>query len=97
MRYAGVELGTIAKNDLIPEHALALSTVINSSVFSLELDLEQSLNYLRKNEITVSSNHKGWALATYKGFHLGWMKMLGNRINNYYPKEYRVLMQAGSR
>ncbi|MEQ1798001.1 MAG: hypothetical protein ABL872_08610 [Lacibacter sp.] len=97
VRYAGVELGTIAKNDLIPEHALALSTIINSSVFSVELDLEQSLNYLRKNEITVSSDHKGWALATYKGFHLGWMKMLGNRINNYYPKEYRVLMQAGSR
>ncbi len=97
VRYAGVELGTIAKNDLIPEHSVALSTITNSSVFSVELDLEQALNYLRKNEITVSSNHKGWALAKYKGFHLGWMKMLGNRINNYYPKEYRVLMQAGSR
>ncbi len=94
VRYAGAELGTIAKNDLIPEHALALSTMINSSVFSVELDLEQALNYLRKNEIIVSSDHKGWALATYKGFHLGWMKMLGNRINNYYPKEYRILKQS---
>lgn len=93
VRYAGVELGTIAKNDLIPEHALALSTVISSSIFSVELDLEQALNYLRKNEVMVSSDHKGWALATYKGFHLGWMKMLGNRINNYYPKEYRILKQ----
>jgi len=90
VRYAGVELGTIGKDDLIPEHALALSTIINPSVFSVELDLEQSLNYLRKNEIAINSNHKGWALATYKGFHLGWMKLLGNRINNYYPKEWRI-------
>ncbi len=94
VRYAGVELGTIAKDNLIPEHALALSIMMNPSVFSVELNLEQSLNYLRKNEITVTSNHKGWALATYKGFHLGWMKMLGNRINNYYPKEWRILKKS---
>ena len=91
VRYAGVELGTIAKDDLIPEHALALSTVINPSVYSVELDLEQALNYLRKNEISISNEYKGWALVTYQGFHLGWIKMLGNRINNYYPKEWRIL------
>ncbi len=90
VRYAGVELGTIAKNDLIPEHALALSTLIKQSIFSVELDLEQALNYLRKNEISISNDHKGWALANYQGYHLGWMKMLGNRINNYYPKEFRI-------
>ncbi|MFY7840347.1 MAG: methyltransferase RsmF C-terminal domain-like protein [Lacibacter sp.] len=37
--------------------------------------------------------HKGWALATYNGFGLGWMKLLGNRMNNYYPKEWRILMR----
>ncbi len=90
VRYAGVELGTIGKEDLIPEHALALSTNINSSVFSVELNLEEALNYLRKKELLINSNHKGWALARYRGFNLGWMKLLGNRINNYYPKEWRI-------
>lgn len=93
VRYAGVELGTIAKNDLLPEHALALSTIINPSITTVELSKEQALDYLRKNEISVESNHKGWALANYNGFGLGWMKLLGNRINNYYPKEWRILMR----
>lgn len=93
VRYAGVELGTIAKNDLLPEHALALSTIIGHSVVKVELSKEQALEYLRKNEITVECAHKGWALATYKGHPLGWMKLLGNRINNYYPKEWRILMR----
>ena len=91
VRYAGVELGTIAKKDLLPEHALALSTIINQTIFSVELNEEQALTYLRKNDLQIESSHKGWALAKYKGMNLGWMKLLGNRINNYYPKEYRIL------
>lgn len=93
VRYAGVELGTIAKNDLLPEHALALSTIIADSAVKVELSKEQALDYLRKNEITVDNANKGWALATYNDHPLGWMKLLGNRINNYYPKEWRILMR----
>lgn len=91
VRYAGVELGTIAKNDLLPEHALALSTIVSDQIAAIDLNEEQALNYLRKQELQVASTHKGWALAQYKGMNLGWMKLLGNRINNYYPKEYRIL------
>jgi 16S rRNA C967 or C1407 C5-methylase (RsmB/RsmF family)/NOL1/NOP2/fmu family ribosome biogenesis protein len=93
VRYAGVELGTIAKNDLLPEHALAVSTVLKEDVVKVELTFAQALDYLRKNEINVDSSHKGWALAEYNNFPLGWMKLLGNRINNYYPKEWRILMR----
>lgn len=93
VRYAGVELGTIAKNDLLPEHALALSTIINNVVTKVELSKEHALDYLRKNEIVVDQATKGWALATYNDHPLGWMKLLGNRINNYYPKEWRILMR----
>ena len=93
VRYAGVELGTIAKNDLLPEHALAVSTILKDDVFKVELTLAQALAYLRKNEIIIDSLHKGWALAVYNNFPLGWMKLLGNRINNYYPKEWRILMR----
>jgi 16S rRNA C967 or C1407 C5-methylase (RsmB/RsmF family)/NOL1/NOP2/fmu family ribosome biogenesis protein len=93
VRYAGVELGTIAKNDLLPEHALALSTSMNDGVIKVELTKEQALDYLRKNEMTIEHKHKGWAVATYQQHPLGWMKLLGNRINNYYPKEWRILMR----
>jgi NOL1/NOP2/fmu family ribosome biogenesis protein len=33
----------------------------------------------------------GWQLVSYKGFKLGWVNALSNRINNYYPKEMRIL------
>jgi NOL1/NOP2/fmu family ribosome biogenesis protein len=36
---------------------------------------------------------KGWALATYKNTNLGWLKVLQNRINNYYPVEWRILKE----
>ena len=71
VRYAGVELGTIAKNDLLPEHALAVSTILKDDVFKVELTLAQALDYLRKNEINIDSPHKGWALAVYNNFPLG--------------------------
>ena len=93
VRYAGVELGTIAKNDLLPEHALAVSTILKEGVVKVELTFAQALDYLRKNEINIENPHKGWALAVYNNFPLGWMKLLGNRINNYYPKEWRILMR----
>jgi 16S rRNA C967 or C1407 C5-methylase (RsmB/RsmF family)/NOL1/NOP2/fmu family ribosome biogenesis protein len=93
VRYTGVELGTIAKNDLLPEHSLALSTIMNNAITKVELSKEQALDYLRKNEIVIKQPTKGWALATYNQHPLGWMKLLGNRINNYYPKEWRILMR----
>lgn len=93
VRYTGVELGTIAKNDLLPEHSLALSTIMNNAITKVELSKEQALDYLRKNEIVIEQPTKGWALATYNDHPLGWMKLLGNRINNYYPKEWRILLR----
>jgi NOL1/NOP2/fmu family ribosome biogenesis protein len=36
---------------------------------------------------------KGWQAVSYKGFPLGWINGLGNRVNNYYPKELRILKQ----
>jgi NOL1/NOP2/fmu family ribosome biogenesis protein len=77
---------------LIPDHALALSHLISDSIPFVELDRETALEYLRKNEIPVMPSQKGWVLVRYEGLNLGWMKHLGNRINNYYPKEYRILM-----
>jgi NOL1/NOP2/fmu family ribosome biogenesis protein len=36
-------------------------------------------------------NGGGWGLVSYKNFSLGWINVLPNRINNYYPKELRIL------
>ncbi len=91
IKKAGVRLGNIIRNELIPHHELALSNSINSSIPFVSVDLETALQYLRKQEIKIDSNNTGWILIKYQHHNLGWVKILPNRINNYYPKEYRIV------
>lgn len=91
IKKAGVRIGAIAKNDLIPDHELALSTIIASAVRRVDIDKETALNYLRRAEIFLSVDYIGWTLVTFEQIPLGWVKILPNRVNNYYPKEWRIL------
>ena len=91
IKKAGVKLGSIIRNELIPDHELALSTIIKSSLQAVAVDLETALQYLRRLEINIETNITGWALITYQNLPLGWIKILPNRINNYYPKDWRIL------
>ena len=91
IKKAGVKLGVIIRNELIPAHELAISNIINPQTTALEVDKFTALQYLRKQEITVDSNCRGWVLLTYLQISIGWIKILPNRINNYYPKEWRII------
>ena len=90
LKKAGVQLGELKNDQLIPHHELALSNVLNDNVKKLELTEEQALQYLRKKEIYINDAYKGWALCTFNNFSLGWIKILHNRVNNYYPTEWRI-------
>ncbi|MGK6350636.1 methyltransferase RsmF C-terminal domain-like protein [Parapedobacter sp. DT-150] len=93
LRNAGTRVGRVVNGDLIPAHDLALSTAQHPDLPKVALDEEQALEYLRKGNISPALNRHGlhgWALATYNRVPLGWMKLLPNRINNYYPKEWRI-------
>jgi NOL1/NOP2/fmu family ribosome biogenesis protein len=46
---------------------------------------------LKKETFEHSMIAKGWYLVTFEGFALGWLKNIGNRINNYYPSNDRIL------
>jgi NOL1/NOP2/fmu family ribosome biogenesis protein len=91
IKKAGVKLGVIIRSELIPDHELALSNIINPLIAGIEVDKSTALEYLRKQEINIESNYKGWVLLTYQHIKLGWIKLLSNRINNYYPKEWRIV------
>jgi 16S rRNA C967 or C1407 C5-methylase (RsmB/RsmF family)/NOL1/NOP2/fmu family ribosome biogenesis protein len=91
IRKAGVVIGSLAGKELIPDHAFALSNLVNPELVTISLKKEEALQYLRKEEVKTVSQHKGWALVQYEGMNLGWIKILSNRSNNYYPKEWRIL------
>ena len=91
----GTVLGELKQNNFIPDHELAQSNFINREVNKIELSYEQALMYLKKENLkpeTLSKSlEKGLVLMTYKNYGLGWAKILDNRINNYLPKNYRIL------
>jgi 16S rRNA C967 or C1407 C5-methylase (RsmB/RsmF family)/NOL1/NOP2/fmu family ribosome biogenesis protein len=91
LRQIGTNLGKVVRKELLPDHALAMSIIFNNAITTISLNLEEALQYLRKAEVFPVASHKGWALVQYEGHNLGWVKMLANRLNNYYPKEWRIL------
>lgn len=94
LKHAGVVLGKLAAREFIPEHGLALSTLIRKDYPAIELSKEDAIQYLRKEEIRVDTPLRGWALVQYQGHNLGWIKVLPGRVNNYYPKEWRILKRG---
>ena len=90
----GLDMGQFKGTDFLPAHALALSTELAPDLPAVELNRDEALQYFKKENVTLASNvPKGWLLATYQGVPLGWMKNLGNRINNYLPKDWRIRME----
>jgi 16S rRNA C967 or C1407 C5-methylase (RsmB/RsmF family)/NOL1/NOP2/fmu family ribosome biogenesis protein len=96
VRRAGITVGKIAGNDLVPDHALALSTLISPAIVAVTLKKEEAIQYLRRADVSLSTGHKGWALVQFEQYNAGWIKVLANRINNYYPQGWRILKRADS-
>lgn len=94
LRQAGITVGALKGHDLVPEHALAMSTLVAENIPRIPLTKQQAIHYLQKKDIEPGNFDKGWALATYENVNLGWMKILHNRVNNYYPVEWRILKES---
>lgn len=92
---SGIELAQIKGKDLLPDISLAFSWIINKSNFQTkELTWEEAIAYLRKEVLYFPEAPKGWILVQFQGLSLGWVKNLGNRVNNSYPQEWRIRMEA---
>ncbi|MDR0983147.1 MAG: RNA methyltransferase [Culturomica sp.] len=91
--YKGCEMAEIFGNKYKLLHPLALYVHLNKSACNvLPLQLSDALKYLRKEEITANNAKGDWILLTFNDIALGWAKNIGNRLNNYFPKEWRIRM-----
>jgi NOL1/NOP2/fmu family ribosome biogenesis protein len=93
---AGINAGEMMRDKFLPGHGLAMSNFVAGSVKRTELDYSQAIKYLQRNEINPVGA-TGWQMVCYKNFPLGWINGLSNRVNNYYPKELRILKQENDR
>ena len=90
IKKAGVNMGSIIRDELIPSHELAMSDLLREDINTIELDKENALQYLRHQSFEYSGLGKGWLLVKYGNLSLGFVKAMSNRVNNYYPKEWRI-------
>ncbi len=90
--HAGIPLAGLKGRDLLPEHALALSMLLNREAFvTCDVSLDVALSYLRRESIVLPAGvPRGYVLLTYNTLPLGWVKNLGSRANNLYPQEWRI-------
>lgn len=84
----GLELGEVFKNRFIPAHALAMAHPIRKELL-IELNEEEAFQYLRGLTIYKEGN-RGYAIASYRGLALGWVKQTNNILKNHYPKGLRI-------
>ena len=89
---AGITAGNLKNHIFLPDHALALS-LIPLKMPKIELEKSDALLYLKKELPAVAWQEKTWALVCFNGNNIGWIKNLGDRINNYLPTHYRILME----
>jgi 16S rRNA C967 or C1407 C5-methylase (RsmB/RsmF family)/NOL1/NOP2/fmu family ribosome biogenesis protein len=92
--YSGTIIGELMREKLVPHHALAMSGLINEIIPTTELNYGQAIEYLQKKDLKLQQVNTGWQLVTFQEHILGWINALPNRINNYYPKEFRILKES---
>lgn len=90
--YSGVAFGQIFKGKLKPEHPLALFVGCNAKVVpTVEVSLEDALDYLRRQDIAALQFEEGINRVVYGGVAIGFIKRIGVRCNNMYPKDLRII------
>ena len=88
---SGIRMGQLFGGRLKPDHALAMFHDLNPEAApTAVLDREQALDYLRKRETDPALLSEGINRIACDGLTLGWIKRIGNRSNNLYPKELRI-------
>ena len=89
----GTKIFSLKNNKYLPSHELALSLNLKKDVFPKnEITLSQALSFMKRDNVILHDAPKGWNLVSYKGIDLGFVNNIGNRVNNYFPVEWRIRM-----
>lgn len=90
--YSGVAMGQVFKGKLKPDGALALYAGVNhGAVACCEVDEQEALKFLRKQDMDAAQFSEGVNMVLYGGRPLGFVKRVGARVNNMYSNSLRIL------
>jgi 16S rRNA C967 or C1407 C5-methylase (RsmB/RsmF family)/NOL1/NOP2/fmu family ribosome biogenesis protein len=95
---AGTMIGEVRKNELVPAHDLAMSVRQREGSWpERPLTLSEAVDYLQLESLKADGMPAGRVLVTYRGVALGFVNNIGNRVNNGYPRQWRIRMDMESR
>ncbi len=90
---AGVAVGTMKGDCLVPSADLALSSILRDGAFpDAPLDKKAALEFLHRDSIKLEDSPLGYVSVSYNGCRLGFVKNIGSRCNNLHPMSRRILM-----
>lgn len=86
----GLHLGTYKKNRFEPSFALGLALKPSEVTNTIEIDEEDFIKYIAGEAIHLSQDHpSGWYQLLVQGNGLGFTKITGKILKNYFPKGLR--------
>lgn len=85
----GCNVGSMARKGFVPSVDLALAPQLLSTENRIEVDLAAAISFL-KLEMNKVDGPKGFQIIQFENNTLGWVKNIGNRVNVYWPKEWRI-------
>jgi 16S rRNA C967 or C1407 C5-methylase (RsmB/RsmF family)/NOL1/NOP2/fmu family ribosome biogenesis protein len=89
----GTKVFAVKNKSYLPSHELALSLKLKKDAFPVnEIDLSEALLFISRGNFVQKSVPRGWNIVTYNGINLGFINNIGNRVNNYFPVEWRIRM-----
>jgi 16S rRNA C967 or C1407 C5-methylase (RsmB/RsmF family)/NOL1/NOP2/fmu family ribosome biogenesis protein len=91
----GFEIAEKGKKDWYPLHGLAMHCMMKKQAFpNILLNHQEAIEYLSRGNLpNTTQRPQGWSLVSFNNIPLGWVKVLPNRLNNYYPKNWRIKME----
>ena len=85
-------MGQIFKGKLKPDASLAFYVGLAQGVVpNCEVGLDDAFRFLRKQDLDAAMFEDGINLVKYDTLPLGFVKRVGNRVNNMYPNSLRIL------
>lgn len=86
----GLHLGTFKKNRFEPGYALALASNPKTTAQTLPISLDQWQNWVHGETLTLAQAPvKGWYLVTCEALPVGFGKVVGTTVKNFFPKGLR--------
>lgn len=88
----GFGIAEVRRTGVAPQHSLSMAKAIKKDAFAThEINYNTAVSYLKTEALpAIEGLPLGTILLTYEDVPLGFVKNVGNRLNNLYPNEWRI-------